>query len=236
MQTSNKEDVFYAGFFVRLSAYAIDWLIVSFLLLIVRIPKLVLYLVNSDSLIFKQVLFKFSAIDIIIYLLGLAYFVIMTYFYGATLGKKLFNLKVYKSNDEKLSLVDVIYRESIGRYLSSILFLGYLIIMGDRKKRGFHDMLCDTVVVYHFNKSNNNKACNYYDEKMVCLTDKQNDNTEVNVTDKHTSNDGIETDNIEFNIDKANENIVSEDIVDKEKNNANNVNKVNEDVDNLKNK
>jgi uncharacterized RDD family membrane protein YckC len=73
----------------------------------------------------------------------------MTYFCGATLGKKLLNLKVCKANDEKLSLFTVVYRESIGRYLSGlILFIGYILILVDSRKRGLHDILSDTLVVY----------------------------------------------------------------------------------------
>ena len=73
----------------------------------------------------------------------------MTYYCGGTLGKKLFKLKVCKATEEKLSLFTVIYRESIGRYLSGlILFIGYIIIGVDSKKRGLHDILSDTLVVY----------------------------------------------------------------------------------------
>ena len=85
----------------------------------------------------------------------------MTYFCGATLGKKALKIKVIKQNREKLSLVDVIYRESIGRYLSGlIIFIGYIMIAVDSKKRGLHDILCDTFVIYNFdNELNINNVC-----------------------------------------------------------------------------
>jgi len=150
MLKQNKEDIVYAGFFVRLSAYIIDCIIVGIALLIIRIPKFIIYMMNPDIFFVKPILFKFSIFDIVIYLLGLTYFVLMTYYCGGTLGKKLFKLKVCKATDEKLSLFTIIYRESIGRYLSGlILFIGYIMIGVDSKKRGLHDILSDTLVVYN---------------------------------------------------------------------------------------
>jgi len=150
MLKQNKEDIVYAGFFVRLSAYIIDCIIVGIALLIIRIPKFIIYMMNPGIFLVKPILFKFSIFDIVIYLLGLTYFVLMTYYCGGTLGKKLFKLKVCKSTDEKLSLFTVIYRESIGRYLSGlILFIGYIMIGIDSKKRALHDILSDTLVVYN---------------------------------------------------------------------------------------
>jgi len=150
MLKQNKEDIVYAGFFVRLSAYIIDCIIVGIALLVIRIPKFIIYMMNPDIFFVKPILFKFSIFDIVIYLLGLTYFVLMTYYYGGTLGKKLFKLKVCKATDEKLSLFTVIYRESIGRYLSGlILFIGYIMIGIDSKKRALHDILSDTLVVYN---------------------------------------------------------------------------------------
>src|SRR5471030_221739 len=150
MLKQNKEEIVYAGFFVRLSAYIIDCIIVGIALLIIKIPKFIIYMMNPYMFFVKPILFKFSIFDIVIYLLGLTYFVLMTYYYGGTLGKKLFKLKVCKTTDEKLSLFTVIYRESIGRYLSAlILFIGYIMIGIDSKKRGLHDILSDTLVVYN---------------------------------------------------------------------------------------
>lgn len=149
MLKQNKEDIVYAGFYVRLSAYIIDCIIVGIPLLIIRIPKIFIYFINPDAFVVKPILFKFSVLDIIIYLLGLTYFILMTYYCGGTLGKKLLRIKVCSSTKEKLSLVTIIYRESIGRYLSAlILYIGYIMIGVDSKKRALHDILSDTSVVY----------------------------------------------------------------------------------------
>lgn len=149
MLKQNNEGLLYAGFFVRLSAYIIDCIIVGIALLIIRIPKLIIYMMNPDVFLLKPILFEFSIFDVIIYLIGVTYFILMTFYCGGTLGKKLFNLKVCKATGDKLTLFTVIYRESIGRYLSGlILFIGYIMIGVDSKKRGLHDILSDTLVVY----------------------------------------------------------------------------------------
>lgn len=167
MLKQNKEDIAYAGFFVRLSAYIIDCIIVGIALLIIKIPKFIINMTNPDLFFLKPILFQFSIFDIVIYLLGLLYFVLMTYYCGGTLGKKLFKLKVCKATEEKLSLFTVIYRESIGRYLSGlILFIGYLMIGVDSKKRALHDILSDTLVVYNIDRIyvSNNDYINEYRE------------------------------------------------------------------------
>ena len=60
------------------------------------------------------------------------------------------NLRVVPADrNEKLSFVDVLYRETVGRFLCGIsIWIGYIIVGIDKEKRGFHDMLCDTRVVY----------------------------------------------------------------------------------------
>ena len=161
MLNQNNENTLYAGFFLFFAAYIIDCILVGLALLVIKIPYFFISIINPDIFIGKPILFKFSAVDIILYLLSLVYFVLMTYFCGATLGKKALKIKVIKQNREKLSLVDVVYRESIGRYLSGlIIFIGYIMIAVDSKKRGLHDILCDTFVIHNFdNELNINNVC-----------------------------------------------------------------------------
>ena len=60
------------------------------------------------------------------------------------------NLQVISTNeDEKMTLTDAIFRETIGRFLCGVsMSIGYILIGLDSQKRGFHDMLADTRVVY----------------------------------------------------------------------------------------
>lgn len=145
----NKEKDIYAGFFVRLFAYIIDFFVIAFAL---AIPNLILFFVglfNSDIFFLKNILFHFSLWDILQYLLTTAYFVLFTYFSGATLGKIALRIKVVPNQDTKLGFFDVLYRETIGKYLAAlILNLGYLLICVDKEKRGLQDILADTRVIY----------------------------------------------------------------------------------------
>lgn len=142
----------YAGFFVRLAAYLIDIIIVGFTLLLVKIPMWLLSFASPFDILTQNVLFEFTIRDIFLYLLTVLYFVLLTYFSGATLGKRLFRIRVvYDFPDEELSFINVLYRETIGRYLSSILFIGYILVGATNDKRGLHDILCNTHVVYMSN-------------------------------------------------------------------------------------
>ena len=63
------------------------------------------------------------------------------------------NLRLVKGDgNPKLTFLNVVYRETIGRFLSWFLAgVGYIMAGIDREKRGLHDMLCDTRVVYEKN-------------------------------------------------------------------------------------
>ncbi len=149
MQKSENNKV-YAGFFVRLSAQLIDSCIVLLALMVIRLPIFISSLVNPASPINAQVLFQYSAADIFIYLLGKAYYIVMIAGSGATVGKRLLNIKVVSATEEPLTTFRVIYRETIGKFLSSIFYIGYILIGADEKKRGLHDRLADTEVIYAF--------------------------------------------------------------------------------------
>ena len=156
MQNSYSErTVVYAGFWVRFAAFLIDSLIVGAALLIVRLALFfgfsVFELIEVNPLDTK-VLFSYTVKDIILYLAGAAYYIICTYCAGTTAGKWLFNLRVVPaggSGQRKLRLIDVVYRETIGKFLSGLVMnIGYIIAGMDSEKRALHDMLCDTRVIY----------------------------------------------------------------------------------------
>lgn len=129
----------------------IDALVIGIALLTVRIPHIVSSAAFSGNILDSRILFEFSAYDILIYFLGKLYYVLTTYFSGATLGKKLFRLRVETADGQKLTFLNVLYRETIGKYLSGIILcIGYLMIAVDDEKRALHDRLCDTRVVYNF--------------------------------------------------------------------------------------
>lgn len=140
---------------MRFAAFLIDSLIVGILTLAARLVLAVsfsvfgLFEVNPLDV---EVLFTYTVKDIILYLLGAAYYIICTYCAGTTAGKRLFNLRVVPAetkDGEKLRLFDVVYRETIGKFLSGVIMnIGYIIAGIDSEKRALHDILCDTRVIY----------------------------------------------------------------------------------------
>lgn len=147
-------DQVYAGFFVRFAAYLIDWLIVGTALLVVRIPFWIASIGGATGFAVKDFIFDYSIYDIFIYVLKVGYFVLMTYFTGATLGKKLLQIRVISEENRKPTFFEILFRESVGKFLSGlILYVGYIMIGADKQKRGLHDILSDTKVVYYHQKA-----------------------------------------------------------------------------------
>lgn len=151
MQNSySSETAVYAGFWVRLAAYTIDHAVLLVPLFIVRLMLSGVLSIFEGTFLTGKILFQYTLTDIILYLFQVLYFIACTYMTGTTLGKKLLNLRVISTNeDEKLSLTDVFYRETIGRFLCGLsMSIGYILVGLDSQKRGFHDMLSDTRVIY----------------------------------------------------------------------------------------
>ena len=140
----------YAGFWVRLAAYAIDSVIVFFGLLVVRLFLAGVLSVLSGTWLGGNILFHYTLKDILLYVFQVLYFILCTWLTGTTLGKRAMNLRVISAcPGEPLGLLDVVYRETIGRFLCSLsVGIGYIMAGVDKEKRGLHDFLCDTRVIY----------------------------------------------------------------------------------------
>ena len=150
----NKTDnLVYAGFFVRLAAYLVDLLIVGVALFIVKIPIWITTIGYPDNIIVKDLIFNYSIADILYYLLKVTYFILLTYFTGSTLGKKLFHIQVVSRENRNMTFFEVTFRETVGRFLSGlIIYVGYIMAGLDNEKRGLHDILSDTNVIYYHEK------------------------------------------------------------------------------------
>lgn len=139
----------YAGFAVRFFAWLIDALVMCVPLSVLRGIRL---FAVPGSFLSRAVLFRYSPLDILIYLLPVAYFTAMTLSQGATLGKMLLKLEVVSADGGPLTFWQVVLRELVGRYLSTvILCIGYFLAIPDAQKRALHDRIADTRVVYALN-------------------------------------------------------------------------------------
>ena len=82
--------------------------------------------------------------------IGIVYFVLLTYFYQGTFGKKVMGLKVVTANNERPSFLTIFLREVIGKFVSGIVFfLGFIWILFDKNKQGWHDKIAKTLVIKH---------------------------------------------------------------------------------------
>lgn len=149
MQKICSNDPVYAGFFARLMAWLIDWCILLPCIFVICLPLNLADMFSGAGLFSTAVLFRFTVKDILKYCLALAYFTIMTYKKGSTVGKMALNLKVVMKDGQNPDLLTVLYRECIGKFLSRvILYVGYIMIGADNEKAALHDKLSDTRVIY----------------------------------------------------------------------------------------
>lgn len=138
-----------AGFWIRLAAYVIDMILIYSILAVVSTPVWLLKLmIGGEHMIFHNVLFSYNIFDILKYVLIAAYFVLMTYTTGRTVGKMLMKIRVQSTSSRELTFQQVAFREVIGKYLSGILYAGYIMAGISGKKSALHDYLADTKVVY----------------------------------------------------------------------------------------
>lgn len=125
----------YAGFWMRFGAWLID-------LVIVGIGSAIL----SSLLGFAFGLdYLFSLIRPVLLAL---YYVLFTGLRGQTPGKMALGIKVVREDGQLPGLRYAALREVVGKIVSTIaLFLGFLWIVWDSRKRGWHDYIAGTTVV-----------------------------------------------------------------------------------------
>lgn len=132
----------YAGFWMRFWAYLIDLIVIGSIDRIMVYPAFrAIGISLSDS-------GMFSPVSIATAIVFYGYFIFMTKFFGQTLGKMVFGLKVIPLKEQKLSWSTVIFREWIGRFISVTIWISYIIVAFLPKKQGLHDLFADTTVIH----------------------------------------------------------------------------------------
>ncbi|WP_079525994.1 RDD family protein [Halobacillus hunanensis] len=143
-QKDDMQRVFYAGFGPRFVAYLIDLIVIWGVNSIVTRP--ILRLLNLEEA--KLWINMFSAANITTSIIFFLYFILMTKFFRATLGKMILGLSVESLNDQPLTNGQIIFRECIGRYISmALLGLPYLVVAFTKRHQGIHDLFADTSVI-----------------------------------------------------------------------------------------
>ena len=132
----------YAGFWMRFWAYLLDLIVIGSLgrILIKPIFRVLDLSLHDSSM--------FAPISIVTALVFYAYFVFMTKLFGQTLGKMVFGLKVVTLSGNPLSWNTILFREWIGRFISTTVLISYCIVAFLPKKQGLHDLFVDTTVIH----------------------------------------------------------------------------------------
>lgn len=131
-----------AGFWIRFWAYLIDLLIISGLTSILLKPVFALIGIDTGSVPWYAPFAILSAI------LFYAYFVLLTKFFGQTVGKMIFAIRVVSLNKDSLDWGTLLFREWIGRFISATILPLYFIVGFTSLKQGVHDFFADTTVVH----------------------------------------------------------------------------------------
>ncbi len=131
----------YAGFWIRFWAYTADLLIIFALgQIVIGIVEILIDLPPANHI--------FSLENIISAVIFYLYFVLMTKFFGQTIGKMIFGLKVIPLKEQELSWGTILFREWIGRYISATIIILYIVVAFMPKKQGIHDYFADTAVIH----------------------------------------------------------------------------------------
>jgi uncharacterized RDD family membrane protein YckC len=132
----------YAGFWMRFWAYLLDLIVIGSIERIILNPVFRLLDVPLHETSW------YAPISIATAIVFYAYFVLMTKYFGQTLGKMVFGIKVIDLEGRNLSWGTVLFREWIGRFISITILIGYIIIAFLPKKQGLHDLVVETTVVH----------------------------------------------------------------------------------------
>lgn len=123
-----------ATFWERLGAHIIDALIL--------IPIFI-----TLSFLFKMMSFNIWITEALLFSLRILYHAVFLWKFAATPGKKLLHVKVVTDHYTSIGFGQALFRESIGKLLSTIFSLGYLWILINKKKQAWHDSMAKTYVV-----------------------------------------------------------------------------------------
>jgi uncharacterized RDD family membrane protein YckC len=141
----------YAGFWIRLAAYVIDYIVVF-------VAQMIIYTIFGVSMfgaasMDPEAAGMFESTGSVLAVLitsvgGILYYVLMeSSAKQATLGKMAVGLIVTDDNGGRMS-----FMRALGRFFAKILsamilFIGFIMIGFTERKQGLHDIICSTLVV-----------------------------------------------------------------------------------------
>lgn len=158
----NIKQIPFASFSDRLAAYLLDQLFmlpvyIGILLVVsiklepyVKLTPWQTLLPSLETLLSQPVLEKaFNLTRVFLHIFSGLYFIYFTFNQGATPGKKVMGLMVIRRGLKKPNLWQTIIRETAGKWVSGIFYLGYIWMLFDKDKQTWHDKLANTAVIRH---------------------------------------------------------------------------------------
>jgi predicted Zn finger-like uncharacterized protein len=136
----------YAGFWIRVVAYLIDFLLIGVMQFVLGM----LFGLAIDLLGISSA--GEPSVNLVVWLFGaslsIGYAVFFTGYCGQTPGKMAVRIKVVRSDLTPIGYGRAVLREVFGKFISTILLgIGYLMVAFDSRKQGLHDKIADTCVI-----------------------------------------------------------------------------------------
>jgi uncharacterized RDD family membrane protein YckC len=135
----------YAGLVSRTVAFGIDAAVINVVALIVALGVVILLRTLHLPHGYRTTAALVAGAAFVVW--SVAYFIAFWCLTGQTIGDRVMQLSVERAGGQQLSV-----RRALVRYLGMLvaavlLFVGFVPILFDRKRRGLHDRLADTVVI-----------------------------------------------------------------------------------------
>ena len=131
-----------AGIFKRWFALFLEGFILGILCIIPNVVGSIGVAVESIAIVLIGFILYF------VILIGYLFVQIKYWKYGQSIGKKILKLRVVREDGQTpLGLGEMAIREIFGKWLSSILMIGYIIAFFDEQKRTLHDRLVSSIVI-----------------------------------------------------------------------------------------
>jgi len=134
-------DRVYAGFWIRLGAWIIDFVILQIVGRVFGLIFIAALRGNEQNVVLSVLLMS------VLILINAAYLIYFIGKYGATPGKMACKIQVICADGSPMT-----FGRATGRYFAQILSgltlcIGYLMVAWDEEKRALHDRICDTRVI-----------------------------------------------------------------------------------------
>ena len=136
----------YGGFWIRFLAVLLDGIILAIAGMTISIPMQIIFTPTPFSSLYWGVFSITSSFQLLVAMTYEAFFLVR---FGATPGKMACSLEVIRVDGSRLTTGLAIGRYFAKNWLNALtLFIGFIMAGVDDEKRGLHDRICDTRVVY----------------------------------------------------------------------------------------